>query len=68
MSVFHRDGRITVDEPEPLLNYLRSLLHVPEPIDYALRVRLESWEESVRAAFDAGPVRIQQRSGAFIAF
>lgn len=68
VNVFHQDSSIVVDEPEPLLAYLRSLLHVPDRFDEELFGQLKEWEASVRAAFAGGPVRIQRRSGAFIAF
>lgn len=62
---------LLVPEVEPLMAYLGSTIHLPEPVPPDLARRVERWERATRERFgrllERGPVRVPRAAGYFVA-
>src|SRR5690606_6123703 len=64
----HRhDDALEVTDPQALLAYLRSLVHLPEAVTPELEAALARWEAEVLAHATPGPTRVERAAGVFLA-
>lgn len=68
---FDRVDRLEVDEVEPLMAHLWSMIDVPEPAPPGLEERLMRWDRATRERFERelmdGPVTVGRVTGYFVA-
>jgi len=67
VELHRHDDALEVTDPQALLAYLRSLVHLPEVVTPELEAALARWEAEVLAHATPGPTRVERATGVFLA-
>lgn len=65
VTLHRHDDALNVTDVDVLLNYLRSLIHLPEDVPAITANRLARWEENVRST--PLPLEVERATGVFVA-